>query len=100
MSLATIVWSKVKFMTRDVAISRKGILVIKPTQDTCTCVEKSETKNEVIRLVFRHLSLSFLATYQVLFPVVDGLYDIEKFLENVRFFVCRFKVFRHDFRPA
>ena len=27
LSLATIVWSKVKFMTRDVRISRKGILV-------------------------------------------------------------------------
>ena len=27
LSLATIVWSKVKFMTRDVAIPRKGYLI-------------------------------------------------------------------------
>ena len=44
LSLATIVWSKVKFMTRDVRISRKGILVIKPTQDTFVLLGKRSTQ--------------------------------------------------------
>ena len=44
LSLATIVWSKVKFMTRDVRISRKGILVIKPTQDTFVLLGKRSTR--------------------------------------------------------
>ena len=34
--------------------------------------EKSKAKNEVFRLVFRRLSLSFFAAYQVFFPVVDS----------------------------
>ena len=45
LSLATIVWSKVKFMTRDVAISRKGNRIIKPTQDIFLFAWRKETTN-------------------------------------------------------
>ena len=49
MSLATIVWSKVKFMTRDVAISRKGHRITKPTQDTFVLAwrKKAQTSKRV-----------------------------------------------------
>ena len=47
LSLSTIIWSKVKFMTRDVRISRKGHRIIKPTQDTFVLAWRKKAQTSI-----------------------------------------------------
>ena len=83
LSLATIVWSKVKFMTRDVAISRKGNRIIKPTQDIFLFAWRKETNKCCVMKLFARFSITQL------------LLTIKLFLTNVLFFLakCFFKQF-------
>ena len=54
LSLATIVWSKVKFMTRDVAIAGNGHRIIKPTQDYFALAWRRETNKCCVMKLFAH----------------------------------------------